>query len=73
MLFDGNSSSKPRRKLAKTAFQDIGKSKKISERESKDYHILALEKAKVFLATYEDPCQAVTHSKNSDKKDETNL
>ena len=46
VLFNPNSGSKPRGKIVKTVFQDVGKSEKITKHETKEYHDDALEKAK---------------------------
>ena len=61
ILFDQNSVSKPRSKSFKTVFQDAGKSEKITKHETKEYHKDALEKAKDFLESYEDPTKSVIH------------
>ena len=73
VLFDQNSGSKPRDKFVKIVFQDVGRSKKITKHETKDYHKDALEKAKDFLESSEDPTKSVTHNKNFDEKYECNI
>ena len=70
VLFDENSGSKLRGRFVKTAFQDVGKSEKISEHESKDYHIHAMEKAKAFIEIFEDPTKNVLYDRNADQKRE---
>ena len=73
VLFNQNSGSKPRGKFVKIVFQDVGKSGKITKHETKEYHKDALEKAKDFLESYEDPTKSVTYDKNSDEKYERNI
>ena len=73
VLFDQNSGSKPRGKFVKTVFQDVGKSEKITKHEFKEYHKDALEKAKDFLESNEDPTKSVNHEKNSDEKYKRNI
>ena len=46
VLFDQNSGSKPRGKIVKNVFQDVGKSEKITKHETKEYHDDVLGKAK---------------------------
>ena len=65
--------SKPRGKIVRSVFEDVGKSDKITKHETKEYHKDALEKAKDFLESYEDPTKSVTHEKNSDKKYKRNI
>ena len=40
--------------------QDVGKSEKTTKHETKEYHKDALEKAKDFLESYEDPTKSVS-------------
>ena len=73
VLLDRNSGSKPRSKSLKTAFQDVGKSDKITKHETKKSYKDVLEKAKDFLESYEDPTKSITHDKNSDEKCKRNI
>ena len=63
----------PRGNFVRNAFQNVSKSEKVSEHETRDYHKKVLEKAKNFVMAFEDPTKAMTHGKHENGKYQKNL
>lgn len=63
----------PRGNFVNRAFQNVSKSDKNSENETKDYHKKGIRKRKKTAMTIEDSNEAVTHDNHENDKDEKNL
>ena len=57
----------------KNAFQNISKSEKIALHEQTEYHQKAMERATLFLNSYENPEQRVDHDKQNDTNYDRNI